>query len=155
MARKDTTVIISAEGRDKGKKFFIKEMPASQAIRWADRAILALTHAGVQLPNNFRDMGMAGMAIMGLQALMGLNYMEAEPLLDELMTCVQIVPSERAAPRPIIVDDDIEEPFTIMYLRAEAFLLHVGFTMAEVQSMWTSARTTSADSKATETSPAT
>lgn len=153
--RKEKYVEIEADGRDKGKTFYIKEMPSTQAARWADRALLALTHAGVELPPNFREMGMAGMAVMGLHALMGLNYAEVEPLLDELMECVQFVPSARAAPRPLNADEDVEEPLTIMNLRLEAFLLHVGFTMAEIQSSWTSARIPSQGSSGTETSPAT
>ena len=49
MSRKEMTVTIQLDNRDKGKSFFITEMPSRQAEQWADRAFLALAHSGLNL----------------------------------------------------------------------------------------------------------
>lgn len=49
MARKTKLVTIAAEGRDKGKCFLIREMPAMQSEKWAIRAILALGRADAEV----------------------------------------------------------------------------------------------------------
>ena len=110
MARKEAVITLKDAGRDTGKTFIIKEMPASQAEKWAARAFLALAKSGVDIPEDISSIGAAGIAIMGLKALAGLKYEEAEPLLDEMMTCISIIPD---ASRPNVtrhlIEDDIEE----------------------------------------------
>jgi hypothetical protein len=128
MARKEIDIVITEEGRDKDKAFHIREMPAYQTERWAIRAILALGRAGVEVPEDIRASGMAGIAYMGMQALMKLQYGDAEPLLDEMMACVTIKPDPA---RPEITrqlwPDDIEEVATLLKLRSEVFKLHTDF----------------------------
>lgn len=128
MARKELYYTVVSEGRDKGKEFFIKEMAASQAEWWAIRAGLAMAKNGVNLPENFSDMGMAGMAKVGLEMIAQISPDEARPLLDELMKCIQAVPdpSNKNIKRPLI-DDDTEEVMTRLKLRSEVFKLHVDF----------------------------
>jgi len=53
MARKTATVTISAEGRDKGKTFFLTEMSAERSEEWGERALLALVRGGGQQFNGF------------------------------------------------------------------------------------------------------
>lgn len=133
MARKTETVIITAEGRDKGKQFLLTEMPAMKAERWAYRALLALAHSGVDLPTDAATGGMAGFATAGLQALEKLEFEEARPLLDEMWTCVQVIPDPKNSMviRPLMAreqeGDDIEEVTTIMHLRDRIFRLHTDF----------------------------
>lgn len=129
MARKISEVVIAAEGRDKGKQFLLTEMPATRAEKWALRVFLALARSGVDVPDNITSMGMAGIATIGLKALVGVSFELAEPLLDEMMTCVQSVPDpvhpERIRP---LVETDTEEIGTILKLRQEVLALHVDFS---------------------------
>lgn len=126
MARRTETVAVSLEGRDKGKKFLLTEMPATQAEKWATRAILALGKSGVAVSDDIADAGWGALAAMGVRMLAGVAFTEAEPLLDEMMRQVQIV--EPKINRPI-TDDDIEEVATLVYLRGEVLALHVGFPL--------------------------
>lgn len=153
MARREITVTIDAEGRDKGKRFRIREMPASQAERWAIRAFLALAHAGVPVPDDFQDAGMAGMAYMGVQALSGLSFEDAAPLLDEMFECIEYQADAKVT-RPL-EEDDIEEVGTRLRLRSEVFELHTGFSMAGALSRPASKTDQDASPSAIQTSPQT
>jgi len=147
--RKEKKIKISADNRDKGKTFLLTEMPAMRIERWATRAFLALAKGGVHIPPDIAAQGLAGVAQMGLEALSGLQPDVAEPLLDEMMECVQIVESETVTRS--LTPDDIEEVSTILQLRAEVFTLHTGFSWADIKSKLTSA-TISAGLSNTETS---
>lgn len=129
--RKTKSVTVTFEGRDKGKTFLITEMSASQAERFALRAFLALAHSGVQIPEEVTGAGLAGLAYIGLSALFRVNFHEIEPLMTELMDCVQIKPDPK---RPDIVrgiiEDDIDEAVTRAWLKSEAFELLTGFSPA-------------------------
>ena len=128
MPRKTITYTVTDEGRDKGKVFVLTEMPASQAERWALRAFQALAKAGIDVPDNLAQMGMAGIAIAGVQALSRTPWQEAEPLLDEMFACIQRQPNpQKSAIVRALVEDDIEEVPTRLKLRAELLKLHVDF----------------------------
>ena len=129
--RKTKDVTIEAEGRDKGKTFRLTEMSAAQAEKWAVRAFQGLAKSGVALPDDFESAGLAGIAVLGFQALGGMDYSLVEPLMDEMMGCVQI--KEPALVRALI-GDDIEEIRTRLLLRAEVFELITGFSLAAVRS---------------------
>lgn len=131
MARKETYYTVEVKGRDQGKVFFIREMAASKAEWWAIRAGLAMAKNGVNLPDNFSDLGMAGMAKVGLEMVAKIDPEEARPLLDELMACVEYVPNpdDRSVKRPIM-EDAIEEVTTRLKLRSEVLKLHVDFFTA-------------------------
>lgn len=128
--RKTLTVRIDADGkRDAGKAFLLTEMPAMQVERWAIRALLALSKSEVSIPPDIARSGLAGIASLGLRAISRIPFHEAEPLLAEMMGCVQIIPdpSRTHVVRPLI-DDDIEELATMGRLRMEVFTLHTGFS---------------------------
>lgn len=135
--RKTKTIVITEQGgkenRDKGKRFLITEMPALQAEKWAARAFLALAHSGVQIPDDIKSGGMIGLAFTGLQMLQGVRFEEAEPLMDEMLACIQIIPdpTNPEFTRPLQVNigdgDDIEEVSTLLLLRQEIFGLHTDF----------------------------
>lgn len=129
MARKTSIVTVAAAGRDKGKQFLLTELPATRAEKWALRAFLALSKSGVEVPENIMAMGMAGIAMIGLKALPGLSFELAEPLLDEMMSCVVAIPDPKRPDitRPLI-EDDTEEISTILMLRREVLALHVDFS---------------------------
>jgi hypothetical protein len=131
--RKTEVVHITSEGRDKGKRFLVTEMPALKAERWAFRALLALAHSGVEMPDDAKNAGMAAIAHAGLKALNNLDFEEARPLLDEMWTCVSIIPDPKNPDfvRPLMMHemegDDLEEISTVLHLRERIFRLHTDF----------------------------
>ena len=129
MARNTKDVTITAEGRDKGKVFHLTEMPATQSEKWAFRLFLALSRAGFEVPDDIQAAGMAGIAALGLQSIGKLSWADAEPLIDEMFGCVQVVP-DPSRPEVIrrLIESDIEEIGTRMFLRKEIFGLHVSFS---------------------------
>lgn len=135
MARTTLNYTVEDEGRDSGKVFTLTELPASRAESWAMRAILALMAGGVNLPDGFENLGMAGMAEIGIKSLSGLKWEVAEPLLDEMWQCVRIIP-DPSKPHVIrnLIEEDIEEVSTRIKIRAEVWKLHTGFLMAAVPS---------------------
>lgn len=131
MARKTVNYTVADDNRDRGKVFVITEMPASRAESWAMRAILALMANNVELPEGFERLGMAGMVELGLKALSGLRWEVVEPLLDEMLACVQIMPDpgKPHVVRPLI-EEDVEEATTRVKLRVEVWKLHTDFLKA-------------------------
>lgn len=128
--RKTTEVTITQDNRDKGKTFILTEMSAEQTEMWGMRAMLALINAGVDIPDDMRNAGMAGIAVGGLQQLHRLSFEELKPLLDEMFECVKIkVPAIQAGRR--LQTEDIEEVSTRLLLRAELIQLHTGFSIAD------------------------
>lgn len=145
MARHTTIWTVTSEGRDKGKAFLITEMLSSKGEKWAYRALLALINSNVEIPKGFESTGMAGLAQVGMQGLAGLPWHIAEPLLKELMGCVQIIPDfpkyqmardlEDGDGEPGSGDLDIEEVQTRAQLRWEILKLHLDFSSAAMQSL--------------------
>lgn len=132
MALKTLDVIIDDEGRDKGKHFRITELSAMQGAKWAMRALFSLGRAGIEVPADLAGGGMQSIAYFGAQVLQTMRFEDAEPLLDEMMGCVQILPDPRhpTVIRPLIMNgtgDDIEEMTTIFRLQKDAIGLHLDF----------------------------
>ncbi|QDJ35831.1 hypothetical protein CBR67_03730 [Bordetella hinzii] len=133
MARKQKTVTITEDGRDKGKVFILTELSAYEAEEWAGRALFALMNAGVDVPDNIAEAGLSGVAALGLKALQALDFDQAKPLLDKMMDCVEIQPSRDVTRR--LVADDIEEVATRLKLRREVVALHLDFSPAAARSI--------------------
>ncbi len=129
--RKTKLFIVDADNRDKGKAYLLTEMSAREAERWVLRAFLALQRAGVEVPDEVREMGAAAVLSSGVGSFMQIAPNDAMPLLDEMMECVTFVPDPRRpeVTRPLI-DDDTEEVTTLLKLRAEVVELHTGFPVA-------------------------
>lgn len=140
--RKHTVVTIADEGRDKGKSFLVLEMDAFRAEKWATRALLALSRAGVEVPPEIFGAGALGFLAVGLDAMRRIAYDDAEPLLAEMMACVSFVPNashvdpltQRPLTRPLALPDDVnsgdvEEVTTLLKLREAALELHLGFSV--------------------------
>lgn len=128
MARKQLKYTVGDAGRDQGKVFLITEMPARHGHQWATRVLFGVMNAGIEIPDNVLNAGFAGIAAIGIKALGKLPVSVAEPLLNELMTCVQIMPNP-ANPDIVrnLIDDDTEEILTIFKLQKEVLALHVDF----------------------------
>ena len=136
MARKTITVIIDAEGRDKGKAFLLREMPTRQSEWWGARLLSAMARSGVDIPDDIGSAGMAGVAAVGVRVVLGsIGTAECKPLLDEMFdACISIIPDPSKpnimrGPGGVgpMVDDDIEELSTIARLRKEVLLMHLDF----------------------------
>lgn len=128
MAREQKDITITEQNRDFNKKFRLTEMPALRAERWATRLFLGLAKSGVDIPDNIQNAGMAAVAALAFKTLSGIDYEFAEPLLDEMLTCVRVLPDPR---KPDLerdwIEEDFEEVTTILRLRKEVFELHTNF----------------------------
>lgn len=136
-------------GRDAGRRFKITEMSAFDAFDWGTRALLAMAKSGVDIPPDIAQRGMAGVAVVAMRTLGGLEFMAVRSLRDELMKCITIYTDYRNNPmhvRPITGQDDIEEPVTIYELCKATLEHHLGFSIAEGLSKLTPTKTPSADS---------
>ena len=131
MARKETT-FVAETGRDLGKQFLITEMPASQAENWAFQVILAVGNAGIEIPEGLASQGMSGLMAIGYMNLLKIPFDAAKPLLDEMMNCVQIIPSANIKRK--LVEEDIEEVGTRLQLRKATWNLHMDFFLNESKS---------------------
>lgn len=163
MPRREKVITITQEGRDKGKTFLLREMASDQGERWANRAILALANAGAKLPEGILGGGAAALAavkgpllvVMGLQALQGLNYAEADPLLAEMMGQIFFKPPGVFEPQSIIEGENsqIEEIATRWKLRIEYVEFLLGFSLAGVLSTSDFPLAGQPASSSTQTSP--
>ena len=129
--RKEVEYTITDEGRDKGKIYLLREMPARQAAHWAVKLFTALVNSGFQVSDEMMRGGMAAVAAAGFDSVRRLQAVDANALIDELMTCVLMRRDPKntnlAAP---LLDGDIEEVGTYFALAAEVFKLHTGFSLA-------------------------
>ena len=156
MARKTKTITIpQAEGnRDSDKTFLITEMSAAQSEKWALRALGAIANSGMEIPPDVMRLGMGTLVAVGFKGLLTMQFDDAEPLLDEMMQCVVIVPDPK---NPNIVrpvdDEDIEDIATRLMLRSEVFELHTGFSPAAFLSKLGTAANQTPDISDSSTSP--
>ncbi|HEJ9542007.1 MULTISPECIES: hypothetical protein [Proteus] len=125
MSLKTKTITIE-KGRDEGKTFVITEMPITKADNWAMRALFAIANGGIDIEGINPNMGMLGMAQVAIKALSGIKPDVGIPLLDELLECVQVLPSGGNA-RALIIDSDIKDLSTMFTLRKEALAIHIDF----------------------------
>ena len=140
-----TTTYMATIGRDKGKQFLITEMAARPAHKWATRAIFAIMNAGLDVPEEYSDSGFAGLAalatsgdkellVMFLRTLGKVDVNVVEPLLDELLDCVEFIPNpENPNVKRKIWTEDIEEAATYFALQKEAITLHMSFFTGDAQ----------------------
>jgi hypothetical protein len=159
VALRDKTITITADNRDRGKTFFLLEMPAMQAEDWAIRVLGAAARAGIDV-EGLMSQGLAGIAFLGISALLVGAHSETKPLLDELMTRVTIIRDPKHPEiRMALVDSDIEEVETLILLKREVLQLHVNFSLTGAPSTSTGTsgtpgpQTTSPISPDTPTSP--
>lgn len=148
MARRTKVVEIQDDNRDKGKRFLLTEVSATDGQDWAIRACIALGSSDIDLPKDLHLAGMAGVLIIGLQKMRsGLNYSLLKPLINDLTACIQVMPDNNnlSIVRKLI-PDDIEEIITLTKLQGQVIELHSGFTWDEIK--LTSAAQASSDQKA-------
>lgn len=132
--RETRTITIDREGRDKGKTFFLTEMPASRLEKWSARVIVAVFSG--EIPAAVLEasrVSNAGALVTALNhVLSGLDWKTVEPLYDELLDCISFVPrpdkpEAKIQLRPDNVDNFIEEVSTLYRLRLEVLELNFAF----------------------------
>jgi hypothetical protein len=148
---KTKEVTITAEGRDKGRKYLLTEMPALKAERWARHAIMAMNRKDLDIASEVAALGMWGFVLGGLQALAGGDVAAVDNLMDEMIPQIQII--EEHTTRPIKGDNDVWEILTWKTLRQELIELHISFTFAELASKLATSAQTQPDLSTTQTSP--
>ena len=139
--RKIKLVVIETPGRDQGKCFRVQEMPAYQGERWATRAFHEIMRAGGEADGYVPGAGWEALAMAGYKSFGRLDLAVAQPLWDELLDCVTVVP-EQSRPevfRPLLLDSDVEEIATIVQLKLEAFSIHANFSRAAADQTSTTA----------------
>lgn len=143
MARKTKTITLET-GRDKGKSFLITEMPVTKADKWANKALGNLLKSGIDprgvnidLLINTLDSSqdvkidyMGGMLelvrLLG-KSIGGTDDDIRQDLKDELLECVQVIPSGGTPRQPLDWNDEVESLFTLEKLRKEVLMLHIDF----------------------------
>lgn len=140
MARKTLNYTVTDKGRDFGKVFVLTEMLASKAERWATRAIFAIMNNNIELPalpaDFEKNASMAILMEMGIKALGSLKFEDAEPLLKEMLDCVQTMP-DPSKPHILraLFEEDTEEVMTRIKLRKAVWSLHSDFFEAVAPSI--------------------
>jgi len=137
MARREAQIVITDEGRDRGKIYHIRELNAVPAEEWFTRAMQLLVRAGVEVPPNILQEGAMGFVTMGIGAcLTGLGkapYGDFKLLMDDMMQCI-VGYQEKAGAAKIenlyVILDQTEEVGTLIKLREEIISLHLGFSLA-------------------------
>lgn len=134
---KEVTIDAEKGGRDAGKTYLLTEMPAIQADKWAMRFLNALLASGISIPDDAVGAGLAGLASVASKmgeafgTFRGLNMDAIEPLLDQLLDCVQFKASGGSLRKLMHSAGDIQEVKTIWTLRRELLELHLGFSLAD------------------------
>jgi hypothetical protein len=115
-------------GRDEGKQYRLTEMDVFAAEKWALRTLLSLAKAGLDVPSGG---GMQALASLGLGVLLSwlprIPWSELEPLLDDMMGCIQMETPSGVIRK--LMPGDIEEVGTLLLLRKEILALHFDFFM--------------------------
>lgn len=121
------------KNRDKGKTYKITEWPATKTERWARNVISVMARSGVELPKEAKGKsGIAALALVGITAFLRMDFEEADPLFNEMLTCVQRKMPDAGGAEVVrkLVEDDTEEVTTILMLRSEVFRVLTGFSIA-------------------------
>lgn len=136
---RNTKIVSIDDGRDKGKSFLLTEMSAFRAEKWAARVLCAVVNSGMPMPDEMVGSGMAGIAAIGIPQVLNFRFGEFEPLMDEMLTCIQTMPDRHDPAHVLPLDErDIDDLTTILKLRKEVLILHLGFLPPEVRSKLTS-----------------
>jgi hypothetical protein len=125
MRKSEIVAVPEWGGRDEGKLFKITEWDAFRAEKWAWRMGLALKGTNGELPDAIARLGMVGIAVRTINAILSADVDPAKIVRD---------PSVRdpATGQPLAVDlvgqDDIEEIRTVGWLRSEVLRIHTNFS---------------------------
>lgn len=126
-ARRTETVHITADNRDKGRTYIITEMDAFEGEDLGVKILLALTGAGVKIPDTAT--GIAGLAAVGIAAMAKLPYSTVKPILNDMLSHVVYQHAPKHPPMPLD-NTNVSETSTLLEIRKAFVHLHLGFLMA-------------------------
>ena len=119
---------IAEHGDDSGKNFVIEKMPVMKAEKWAAKALLAIMHGNPEIPQDIADSGIIGLMQLGLGGLMKCRWEDVEPLLDEMLEYVKIIPDPS---KPLVSrkvrEEDFQDIRTLISLRKEIWGYNTSF----------------------------
>lgn len=120
--RKEIEVKIE-QGRDAGKVFIVKEMPAYQMDKWVTRALCMLSKND-DLPN-LGDVSLENL----LKSFAKMDSKEVEPLLNEMLACCSFKKDGVLIEmkNQDMIDSVVEDWKTIFRLRIEALKVNLDF----------------------------
>lgn len=121
---KSIEITITREGNDEGKTFVLTRMSALRAEKWFWRATLAMSQGGISIPEDVKEQGWAGLLSIGLKSFGAIPWSEAQPLLDEMRSCIQRKHDRALLP---LTEHDIEDVETLIDLRWRLLKLHSDF----------------------------
>lgn len=138
-------IIVHIEDGERTLAFSIQQMSAWKLEKWMYKAFILLARAGGSEIDGFSiaeaqdaikkvqrsTKGDASALETVMRIVGGLDFEDAEPLLDSLFECVRLIPDESTGielklDRPVI-EGNIESPLTLMKLRVEVLKLNFGF----------------------------
>lgn len=142
--RKTVTVVVpqfsGTANRDLNKTFLLTEWPAAHAEKWGMKMMFAFNRSGGAIPLDIGNIGIEGIAVLGINTFLrgNVNSDDIIPLLDELLTCVQVIRDPKYPDiATAFTDDDTQEIATRLWLRSEVLSLHINFSVtAAMISLW-------------------
>ena len=103
--------------------------------QYATSSIGPVESSVVLIRSHTRTASSAQLVSVGLEAFGKAKWDLIEPLLDEMMSCVQYVGNPEKSPDVKLamssVPDAIEEVTTLLTIRKELLELHLGFSLAD------------------------
>lgn len=125
--------------------FSVEQMPALKLEKWIYRAVILLAKAnGAEIAGESMKDARAAVAKLKsgdadgsgvawiVNTIGGLDFDKAEPLMDEMMGCVKLLPdaNNRAVEMPMsatTIEGHISSPLTLMKVRLEALKANFSF----------------------------
>lgn len=123
-----TMTYVAEHGEDSGKNFCITKMPVMKAEKWAAKALLAIMHGNPEIPEEAASMGILGLLQIGLSGLMKCKWEDVEPLLDEMLDYVEIIPDvSKPQVKRRLFDGDVQDVRTIIGIRKAIWEFNTSF----------------------------
>lgn len=148
--REKRIVTIDDAGRE--ITFSVQQMPALKLEKWIYKTAIQLAKAnGAEIAGESitdakaaikkleaGDKDGSGMGWI-IQTVGGLDFDKVEPLLDELLSCVKVIPDANnsaveMALTPATIEGQIESPLTLMKIRVETLKVNFSFFSTAVKS---------------------
>ena len=123
-----TMTYVAEHGEDSGKNFCITKMPVMKAEKWAAKALLAIMHGNPEIPEEMASMGIIGLFQVGLNGLMKCKWEDVEPLMDEMLEYVEIIPDiSKPQVKRRLFEGDIQDVRTILGIRKAIWEFNTSF----------------------------
>lgn len=136
MARKQATIVIET-GRDKGQKFLITEMPATESSVLSFQVFQLLAEAGVDL--DIKSLDVSGIIRALMRVLASLSRQDFEYYREWLFRFIEWQnPSDATKKKPVMLKVDIEDAMTIHRLMFESLKINLEDVFTELKQIFPS-----------------